>query len=161
MSPSANVVLEHILDLHVAGVPATQGSKTAIARGGRAWLIDKNPQKLKPWREAVRSDAAQHLESVHGDTWQPLTGPVSVRLLFAVPKPASAPKRRRVWPIGARSGDADKLARSVLDSLTDAGVWRDDSQVVHLDVWKDYPGPDVQQFVPGVRITVHRITDTR
>jgi Holliday junction resolvase RusA-like endonuclease len=62
-------------------------------------------------------------------------------------KPRSAPKRRRTWPIGARSGDVDKLARSVLDSLTGV-LFHDDAQVVHLVVSKDYGD------APGVRVFV-------
>ena len=40
-----------------------------------------------------------------------------------------------------------------------ADRWRDDAQVVDLHVVKDYPGPAVAQTVPGVLITVHRVTD--
>ena len=32
----------------------------------------------------------------------------------------------------------DKLARGVLDALGEAGVWRDDAQVVELGVRKEY-----------------------
>jgi Holliday junction resolvase RusA-like endonuclease len=152
------VIPGELVRLRVAGVPATQGSKTGFIvpgkNGGKARgaVRDLNPKRLKPWREAVRSDMQSWL--AEHDDWQPLTGPLWVHLWFALPKPASAPKRTRTWPIGARSGDIDKLTRSVLDSLTDAGVWLDDSQVVHLDVGKDYPGPDVGQTVPGVLIVV-------
>jgi crossover junction endodeoxyribonuclease RusA len=127
--------------------------------GGRARLTSSNQGRLKPWREAVRASAVTTIAVDYFEHFQPLAGPISVRLVFALPKPASAPKKRRTWPIGVRSGDLDKLARACLDALTDAGVWRDDSQVVHLDASKDYPGPDISQTVPGVRITVHRITD--
>lgn len=138
------------VQFRVAGRPVTQGSKTGIIVGGRAILVEKARDRLKPWREAVRSTAIEHL----GDVWQPFPGPVHVGLVFALPKPASAPKTRRTWPTGARSGDVDKLARACLDALTDAGVWRDDAQVVELHVVKDYPGPHTQQITPGVLITV-------
>lgn len=134
----------------VAGRPMTQGSKTGIVVKGRAVLVETNRAALKPWREAVRSTALEHL----GDTWQPYPGPVHVRLLFALPKPASAPKTRRTWPVGARSGDVDKLARACLDACTDAGVWRDDAQVVDLHVTKDYPGEHAGQLTPGVLVHV-------
>jgi Holliday junction resolvase RusA-like endonuclease len=146
--------------LRVVGVPITQGSKRAVLRGrglgARAGLIDNNDAKLRPWREAVRSTVVDVL----GPDWQPFPGPVRVVLLFALPKPASAPKRRRTWPMGARSGDIDKLARAVLDACTDAAVWRDDAQVVELRVIKDYPGPDVEQMTPGVILSVAAVVDS-
>lgn len=135
------------LSFEVIGIPATQGSKTGYIRGGRAVVVDKDPAKLKPWREAVRSTAVE----MSGPDWAPLTGPITVLLAFRMPRPKSAPKRRRTWPTGARSGDIDKLTRSILDSLTDAGIWADDAQVVDLHACKDYAYSTQR---PGVDITI-------
>ena len=143
-----------VLQFRVAGLPVTQGSKRAVLRGKRAGLIDANDAKLRPWREAVRAVAA--------DAWgnhPPIAGPVRVLVLFALHKPASAPKSRRSWPMGARSGDVDKLARAVLDAITDAGVWRDDAQVVRLEVIKDYP-EHVEQMSPGAIVRLWGIDET-
>jgi Holliday junction resolvase RusA-like endonuclease len=41
-----------------------------------------------------------------------------------------------------------------------AGVWKDDAQVVDLHTSKHYPSPELGQHVPGVRITVRRVTDS-
>jgi Holliday junction resolvase RusA-like endonuclease len=147
-----------VLQFRVAGTPSTQGSKTGFAIKSkatgkyRAVIVDKNPKTLKPWREAVRSTAVEAL----GDGWVPLDGPVRVLCAFAVARPSSAPKTRRTWPTGARSGDVDKLARAVLDALTDAGVWADDARVIDLRVLKDYPGEAVAQTTPGVLVRVWR-----
>lgn len=162
MTPRGDAVLA----VHVVGTPKPQGSKRAFvvqAKGAkaRAVVVDSAKRPLKDWRGDVTAAVQRELQAVDDlapDGWQPLVGPVAVRLVFALPRPASAPKTRRVWPSG-RVGDVDKLARSVLDSLTDAGVWHDDAQVVDLHVVKDYPGPDIAQHVPGVRITVHRVGD--
>lgn len=153
--------MSDVLRFHVLGVPKPQGSKRGFvvqAKGGkaRAVIVDSNKQPLQDWRADVTHTVRRVLDE-HA-VWQPLTGPVTVRLVFALPRPARAPKNRRVWPSG-RVGDVDKLARSVLDSLTDAGVWLDDAQVVDLHVVKDYPGPEIGQTVPGVRIDVGRVTD--
>jgi len=165
-----------VLTVHVVGTPKPQGSKRGFVVPGRdggkarAVVVDTAKAPLKDWRGSVtvavqRAITEQVVENHPGldptsdaVCWQPLAGPLAVRLVFALPRPASAPKTRRVWPSG-RVGDVDKLARSVLDSLTDAGVWLDDAQVVDLHVVKDYPGPDIGQHVPGVRITVHRVGD--
>ena len=69
---------------------------------------------------------------------------LSVSLAFVMPRPmshygakglkASAPKRFTKKP------DADNLAKAVLDALTQLGMWKDDSQICKLFVWKDYSG---------------------
>ena len=148
-----------VLQFRVAGLPSTQGSKTGFvvtskATGkARAVVVDKNPKTLKPWREAVRSTAVEALPA----GWVPLDGPVRISLVFALPKPAK-PSRR--WPIGANSGDVDKLARAVLDALSDASVWSDDARVTDLRAVKDYPGEQVAQSTPGVLVRVWRADQT-
>jgi crossover junction endodeoxyribonuclease RusA len=74
------------------------------------------------------------------------TGPVAVHVKFVMPRPKhhyrtgrnahllrdSAPE----YPTG--KPDLDKLCRALLDSLTAAGVVKDDAQVVWLDAIKVY-----------------------
>lgn len=132
----------------VVGNAVTQGSKVARQAGGRAWVVEGSARKAREhanWREAVAS-AAREWQEKH---LMPglLDGPVLVTLRFRLVKPASAPKTRRTWPIKARSGDVDKLARSILDSLTGT-LMRDDSQVIGLCVTKDWGDP------PGVEVIV-------
>lgn len=117
----------------VYGIPQTQGSSKAFIVKGRPIITSAN-NNLKPWREAVRST----LVDAAGATWEPYQGPVIVRIRFLLPKPASAPKKRRTWPTGARSGDIDKLVRACFDAATDAGIWRDDSQATQIHASKDY-----------------------
>lgn len=154
-----------VLALHVVGTPKPQGSKRSfvvkrkganVADGAKAFrgvVVDSDKEPLKDWRADVTTAAVR----AYGPQ-PPTLGPLRVRLVFALPRPGSAPKNRRVWPSG-RVGDVDKLARAVLDSLEAAGVMKDDAQVVDLRVMKDYPGPDIGQHVPGVRITVERVGD--
>jgi crossover junction endodeoxyribonuclease RusA len=148
------VNFEIMLRARVIGVPVTQGSMKGFVLGGRAKVVNSNDAKLRPWREAVRASVVEALPP----DWQPIPGPVAVELAFALPKPSSAPRRRRTWPTGPRSGDIDKLTRCVHDACTDAGVWRDDSQVVDLRVTKDYPDSVTELHSPGVVIHIAAIS---
>ena len=152
MSPRDGVLLA----VHVVGTPRQQGSKRGFvvqAKGAkaRAVIVDDNKKPLKDWRTDVVLACRSAIEASTDTAW-PLLGPLAVRLVFAMPKPA-----RPKWPWPAVKPDIDKLERAVLDSLTDAGAWSDDAQVVDLHAIKDYPGPDIGQHLPGVRITVHRV----
>lgn len=148
---------EALLSVHVVGAPKQQGSKRGFvvqAKGAarpRAVIVDDNKKPLKDWRTDVVLGCQREVEAATDVSW-PLTGPIAVRLIFAMPKPA-----RPKWPWPAVKPDIDKLERAVLDAMTDAGVWVDDAQVVDLHAVKQYPGPDIGQHVPGVRITVHRV----
>lgn len=137
-----------LLDVVVYGKPAPQGSKTRNKYGG---VRDDNAERLKPWREAVKhvtlTDAGDREE-----------GPVKVDLTFTFDPPKSAPKRRRIWPVTRASFDVDKLARACFDALTDAGVWRDDSQVVHLTARKVYVGDTGALDIPGAHIRVWQVS---
>jgi crossover junction endodeoxyribonuclease RusA len=136
-----------LLAFTVPGHPTTQGNKTAFVRGGRAVLTEgrrpESRQAFKDWRATIALTAAEQMGGA-----PLLAGPLAVTLDFGVATPASAPKRRRTWPVGARSGDVDKLARAVLDALT-GRVFIDDAQVVSLTVTKDYSDR------PGVHVIVH------
>ena len=135
------------IELIAYGSPAPQGSKRHVG-GGR--MIESS-KKVKPWRQDVK-DAAERLLAESGVAT--LDGPILARMVFTVPKPASAPKKRRTYPW--RKPDVSKLVRSTEDALSDAGLWRDDSRVVEYSrVAKVFPGEDPEALDrPGVRITV-------
>ncbi len=98
----------------------------------------------------------------------PLKGPVSTSLLFCFPRPvghfgtgrnsgrvrAGAPR----YPATQGSGDIDKLVRACFDALTDAAVWRDDSQVVKQWAEKVWVGDEDALDRPGVRIEIRPVT---
>lgn len=127
------------------GIPAPQGSKKHVGGG----VMVESSKKIKPWREAVKCAAIDVM-----DGRPPLDGPLVVRMVFTMPKPKSAPKRKRTWP--ATMPDLSKLVRSTEDALTDAGVWADDARVVDYErAAKVYPGEDPEALhIPGVLLTV-------
>jgi crossover junction endodeoxyribonuclease RusA len=117
-----------MLTFFIHGVPAPQGSKSAYVRGGRAIVVEGSSkagrEKHKAWRTTVTLSGI----AARSDNEQ-LVGPLHMRCDFVMPRPQSAPKKLR-W--AAKKPDLDKLLRSTMDGLTDAGVWLDDAQVVSL-----------------------------
>lgn len=140
----------------VAGLPAPQGSKFAAVRGDRAYVVDVNVKKLKAWRSLVTSNARELVEP-GGEHL-----PAAVLLVFTLPRPkyhygtgrnADTIKDRYEELQMTNKPDIDKLARAVLDGLTDAGnVFRDDSQVNKLVAIKTYGE------TPGCLIEIERGT---
>lgn len=117
------------LSFDVYGIPAPQGSKKSI---GNNRFIEAS-KKLPAWRKAVKEAA---LDAVARDGWVTLCGPVEAHIVLFLPRPQSVTLRKRQLP--TVPPDADKLARSVLDSCTDAAVYTDDSLVCKLTVFKMY-----------------------
>lgn len=125
------------LDFKVLGLPQPQGSKRHVGRG----IILESNKKLRPWRELVTYEAFH----VKPNDWPTnLAYTVNVGFLFPRPKghygtgknadrvKPSAPFHKTTMP------DVDKCIRAILDSCTDAGIWKDDSQVVTVCGGKRY-----------------------
>ena len=122
----------------VDGLPIAQGSKRHVGRG----VMIESSKALKPWRQKITLTAKNSL-LLHDDEWEPgCKGPISAQLTFFFPRPMRLPMVRRGWP--TVRPDVDKLSRAVLDGLTDAGVWGDDSQVVRLVAAKRYGAARVE-----------------
>lgn len=140
----------------VHGAPAPQGSKKFVGLAkstGRGILVESS-KKVKPWRQDVKA-AAREIAAGHA----PLDGNIVARMVFTLPKPASAPKRRRTWP--NKKPDVSKLCRSTEDALVDAGLILDDSRIVsYTRLAKVFPGEDPEALEsPGVRIELDLIDE--
>ena len=134
-----------MLEITVYGTPGPQGSKRHVGNG----RMIESSSKVKPWREAVVWAAREN--------GQKIAGPVGVSIVFTLPKPASAPKRRTTWP--DRKPDIDKLVRSTFDALSTAGTFEDDARVVDLRTSKVYPGEGFGALdVPGCLIHLWAVT---
>src|SRR5437899_3570967 len=142
LSTSGGDRTHSLISFRVHGLPVPQGSTRAFVVKGKP-VITSTAKGLSSWRRIV-ADVAQRFAP--DEPWE---GPVGIELHFGIPKPKSAPKRRRVWP--DKRPDLDKLCRSVLDSLTYV-IFADDSQVVDISATKDYGAP-------GVVVEVRRIAD--
>lgn len=140
--------------LFVPGIPAAQGSKRHVG-GGRMVEMSK---RLKPWRATIAAaviDAGWATDPI-------LTGPVSLTAAFLMPRPKhhyrtgrNAQTLKANAPVMVdKAPDLDKLVRAVCDALTQAGAWRDDSQVAEISTYKRYIEVGEE---PGVRISVGRV----
>jgi Holliday junction resolvase RusA-like endonuclease len=165
-------VLAGSLVITVHGRPAPQGSKRAFAvRGkggvptGRIAVIESSHDRVKSWRQAVIDAAAE--ASGWGER-PPLTGPLEVSMVFAMPRPKghyrtgrnahllrdSAPARPAGTP------DLSKLCRATEDALTDIGVWTDDAQVVEYVRLAKVYAPAGALTTPGALITITSSEET-
>ena len=146
----------------VHGTPAPQGSKRGYVNRhtGRVAMVESS-KAVKPWREAVKyaalealRDSPQRVMRGAVEAAEPLLGPVAVTVTFRLSRPkhhyrtgANAHLLRDgapTWP--ATKPDLDKLLRSTLDGLGEAGCWRDDAQVAEVSVAKVYgqPGAEIR-----------------
>jgi crossover junction endodeoxyribonuclease RusA len=131
------------LTIDVSGEPASQGSHSVI--NGR--IVQVNSSKHKKWRNAVVFAALDLI----ADDWTPIDEPVELTVIFYLPRPKSV--LTRSFP--AVMPDLDKLIRAVGDSLTDAGIIRDDSRIITITARKLY----ADDRGPGAVIRVNTLTD--
>jgi hypothetical protein len=151
--PIPGTTWDHAATIVVHGTPAGQGQISFLGKGRGA--RHTNEKWLKPWRQAIIR-ATRETTGCHGYTeWGDICLtcripkaehglyadiPTYVDITVTVHKPKSNPKRRRTWPITRSSTDIDHHARACLDSLSESGVIKDDSQVTELSIRKVYPG---------------------
>lgn len=156
-----------LIEAQVSGRPRTKGSLRVFCQRNRAHTvhIDEDIQESKTWRALVALQLREAQLAKYGKLIS-YPGPVEVRLAFFFPRDESVnggpiPTHDTVWPIHIMLGDADKLARNVLDALSTpkkrSEMWgtsallADDSQVVSLSVGKFWTTADNG---PGVQILV-------
>lgn len=152
----------------VVGMPAPQGSKVPMGRNGEGRILMREASKaVAPWRESVERAALRLISpDREGATLYPgypLGGPLVAEMVFTMPKPTAAPKKRRTWPATARN-DVSKLVRSTEDALKTSGAIKDDGLIVeYVRVAKVFPQEDRDALaVPGavIRIwSVDRLTE--
>jgi Holliday junction resolvase RusA-like endonuclease len=138
--------------LRVLGTPAPQGSKRAFKHKttGKLVVVEQQHDRVKSWRQAIL-DAVENAPG--------FDCPVSLSITFLLERKAghygtgrnagilrpSAPQFPGAMP------DLSKLVRATEDALTNAGVWRDDGQVVTLHVAKRWADPVT---LPGAIILI-------
>ncbi len=145
------------LNVFVPGIPQPQGSSRAFKTGGKIVVTSANP-KLKGWRKAI-TDAVREEADFQGlAAWE---GRAKLHLTFILPRPASHKTSKGALTKSAprahlSTPDLDKLVRAVGDGITDAGVWRDDSQVIEIRAEKHYENLFAD---PGASIIIHLLEE--
>lgn len=127
----------------VPGQPMPQGAIRPVVVRGRLRGVHKDGKRLQPWRNAVT------WEGVRARGARPLPFPkpqaVSLYAVFYMRRPQ---RPKAPWPI--TMPDLQHLVRAIEDAVTGI-LYEDDSQIVHLDVRKEYAEGTL---VPGVTIVV-------
>ena len=135
-----------LLYVTVAGTPVPQGSKRAWlnAKTNRVMMAEDQGARHASWRREVTAAVAEAMRDAGID--EPVDAAVSVSLTFHVLRPGAhygtgrngTTVRAGAPAYPAKAPDIDKLARAVLDSLTDSRLWIDDGQVTSLLVRKRF-----------------------
>ena len=142
----------------VRGEPKPQPRARSFAlrgKGGRV-ILDKRGQPIirvheagtaENWKSQIALAAKDHCQFL------PILGPVSVNILFWMPRPKAHFKtcgavkpNAPTWHTGR--GDVDNMFKAVTDSLTTLGMWKDDGQISQTTITKRYG------LQPGAEITI-------
>src|SRR5262252_874138 len=110
----------------VYGTPVPQGSTKAFTpKGWKRPVLTSDNARLKSWRQLVAEAAHLALLEQPAAERQLILDAVTLTITFALPRPASLPKRITTH---CKRPDLDKLVRAVSDSLTGV-LFLDDCQV--------------------------------
>ncbi len=123
------------IHFEIPGPPVAKGRPRAAVIAGRPRLY--TPAKTERYESRVALFAQQAMAGR-----PPLDGAVHVEIVAWLAVPRSWSVKRRVLALTdkihpAARPDVDNLAKAVLDGANGI-VWRDDSQIVRLDVAKCY-----------------------
>ncbi len=143
-----------MISFFVAGVPAPQGSKSAVVRNGRAIMFEQNKRTM-PWREQI---ALQASSIMRAHNYKIIDGAaLSIEAVFFMPRPKSHYGKHGLLKSAPRhcskKPDIDKMARALLDGLSDI-VFDDDSRITVLTARKQYA---VDKLSAGVHVAIEVI----
>lgn len=121
--------------LEVPGQPVPQPRARVTTRGGHGHAYTPAAHPIHAYRRAIvlvaRSSGIEKFEGA---------ARLEIDAVFA--RPPSHWRKHDLRPYAPRwpRGDGDNLQKAVADALTDAGIWRDDDQVVEWFCRKRFAG---------------------
>jgi len=117
----------------VIGLPKAQPRTKARhfeTKAGRDITSVYTPATAKSWKALV-AIAAQAQPEFPAAPW---TGPVALYVNTYLPRPKRLFRKKDpdgpLWAPSKGRNDVDNLLKSVMDALSDGGLWQDDGQVV-------------------------------
>jgi Holliday junction resolvase RusA-like endonuclease len=115
-------------NLFVKGVPKAQ-PRPRLPANGHVY----NPDSADAWKEEIKA-------AFFGCRRLTITDPVHLKVYFFMPVPAGMKiesKNERYTP-HVKKPDTDNLLKAVMDSLTEARIWKDDALVFWTEATKWY-----------------------
>lgn len=132
-----------MIELKITGIPDGQKRPRVYFKHGKT--IAHSPKSS--WYNIVYSQALENKPTILIDN------PINLKVIFYFPRPKSV-KKDQIFKISRP--DTDNCLKSVMDALTHAGWWSDDSRVVQLYSEKRYV--DQNNTTPGAAITLTEAT---
>lgn len=128
-----------MIAFRVNGLPAQQGSKRAFQHRttGKVVMVEDNDPRKRTWRGDIADAIDRWKEAQPAFAAScPLDGALRVEVMFYLPRPKSISVKKRPFP--NVQPDVDKLARSILDTVTLNRLIVDDALVTDLITRKRY-----------------------
>lgn len=110
------------ITLHIPAMPTPR--PRFVTRG--KFVTAYHPKPYVAYTDALRDMISEALSEAGAEI---LEGPLAVDIEITLERP-------KTTKLPAPRPDADNFAKGILDSMTKAGVWKDDSQVTDLYVSK-------------------------
>lgn len=124
----------------IPGNPPTQTHQArlrAFKIGAHCRIVKVKPDKAtRLFQEELKSRVVAHREGKPGSNFDAAV-PVRVFIAFFFPFPKSH-RGAKIATAKITRPDLDNMVKTVLDGLTEAGCWADDSQVSSLEICKRY-----------------------
>lgn len=123
------------LRIRVSGEPKAQPRPRAMKRGDHISIY--NPSSAEIWKRSI-------LAALKSVQFEKFNMPVEVSIIYYLKRPTSLMRKSDSDDIiiHSKKPDLDNLNKAVLDSITKAEVWNDDSQVHSLASLKYYAKKD-------------------
>ena len=130
-----------IVQFTITGKPTPQKRHRHTKTGFTYFVYDPSSKdKRKFALQALQHSPKQHLENIR------------LTLNFYFPRPKSHSKKNAPQ-YHTKRPDVDNCVKFVMDALTTAGFWEDDSQVYQLVATKQYGEPRTEIFIEQVMRT--------
>jgi Holliday junction resolvase RusA-like endonuclease len=120
-----------VYQLFVNGIPKAQ-PRPRMTANGHVY----NPASADAWKNQIKAAFISCRRSV-------ITVPVHLEVTFFMPIPKGIAISRYEFMPHVKKPDTDNLLKAVMDSLTNAGIWKDDALVFDVTARKYYASKEI------------------